>query len=448
MDEALREHGVVLGVHGHDEPQVFPLDIVPRVLPAEEWARISAGIEQRGRALELFLRDVYGPREIVAAGVVSDEMLDRTPGFEGSGRAVPPGVMRSPICGVDLVSTAPGEWVVLEDNLRMAGGMGISRAVRARLAEAFPEFGADSGLWSPEDAMPMLRATLEACAPDRGGDAAGSEGDGAGRDADAAVRIAVVAAPGEWEAYDLRAAAEGIGADFVTADMLAVEKGMLYTHMDTGRERVDVLYLRLDAEELLDSDGHDGRPLRHPLLESMAAREVAVVNAPGNGVADDKAIYALVPRLIDFYLGEPPLLDQVGTYLCAEPEQLERVLDRLDELVIKPIDGYGGTGITVGPECTPDELEERRAELEAEPWRFVAQEVQRLSTLPTVADDGSGLVRRHVDMRAFALLRPDGAGGIRADAAPTALTRVAPEGTMVVNASSGGGGKDTWIHRG
>ena len=177
----------------------------------------------------------------------------------------------------------------------------------------------------------------------------------------------------------------------------------------------------------------------------MAERAVAVVNAPGNGAADDKAVYARVPQIIDFYLGEKPLIGQVETYLCSDPEQRAYVLDNLGDLVVKPIDGYGGSGITVGPECSPRELDERREELRRHGDRFVAQPVQSLSTLPTF--DGHELQRRHVDMRAFVMLKTGSAGEILASAPPVALTRVAPAGTMVVNASSGGGGKDTWIHR-
>lgn len=201
----------------------------------------------------------------------------------------------------------------------------------------------------------------------------------------------------------------------------------------------------MDEEALLSSSGADGTVLRRGLLGAISDGTVAMVNAPGNGAADDKAIYALVPSIIDFYLGEKPLIGQVDTFLCADPPQLEQVLDRLDELVVKPIDGYGGSDITVGPECSPRELDERRAELRRHGERFVAQEVQALSTLPTF--DGRDLQRRHVDMRAFVMLRNGPTGEIHASAPPVAMTRVAPAGTMVVNASSGGGGKDTWIHR-
>ena len=249
----------------------------------------------------------------------------------------------------------------------------------------------------------------------------------------------------ELEAFDLIHAAEAVDAVVVTPDRLVCSDGKVYGDDDEGRHPIDVLYVRMDEEMFLSSDGADGVRLRRGLLGAMAEGAVAVVNAPGNGAADDKAIYARVPQIIDFYLGEKPLIGQVETYLCSDPEQRREVLDRLGELVVKPIDGYGGSGITVGPECSPRELDERRDELRRGGARFVAQEVQSLSTLPTF--DGHELQRRHVDMRAFVMLSRDAAGQIVAEAPPVAMTRVAPAGTMVVNASSGGGGKDTWIHR-
>ncbi|WP_163376973.1 carboxylate--amine ligase/circularly permuted type 2 ATP-grasp protein [Dietzia sp. Alg238-R159] len=429
VDDRLRSMGITLKVYGKDEPQVFPLDSVPRIVPADQWARISAGIEQRARAMEMFLRDIYGAGEISRAGVVPAEALQRAPGFRPTGRAVPEGVLHAPVCGVDLVSTAPGEWIVLEDNLRMPGGMAMAVALRDRIAEGFPEFGARSEVHDPREALAMLTDTLRAAAPEGVDDPA----------------IGVVVAEDELEAYDLKSVTEAVGGTLVTPSDLVCEDSALWRIEGGERQKIDVLYVRMDEEMLLSSTGANGTALRSGLLNAMAEHGVAVVNAPGNGAADDKAIYAMVPKIIDFYLGEKPLIGQVDTYLCADPDQRRQVLDRLGELVVKPIDGYGGSDITVGPECSPRELDERRDELRRHGDRFVAQEVQPLSTLPTF--DGHELQRRHVDMRAFVMLRHGEGGDILASAPPVALTRVAPAGTMVVNASSGGGGKDTWIHR-
>ncbi|MDV8000009.1 carboxylate--amine ligase/circularly permuted type 2 ATP-grasp protein [Rhodococcus sp. IEGM 1408] len=429
VDERLGALGVTLKVYGRDEPQVFPLDAVPRIVPADQWARITTGIEQRARAMEMFLRDIYGAGEITRAGVVPAEALQRAPGFRPTGRSVPEGVLHAPVCGVDLVSTAPGEWIVLEDNLRMPGGLAMAVALRDRITEGYPEFGARSEVHDPRDALGMLSDTLRAAAPEGVDDPA----------------IAVVIAEDERGSFDLNQVSAAIGGVLVTPDQLRCEGNRVWRTEGSGSEPVDLLFVRMDEEMLLSSTGADGTVLRRGLLSAMAQGGVAVVNAPGNGAADDKAVYALVPKIIDFYLGEKPLIGQVDTLLCADPEQLQQVLDRLGELVVKPIDGYGGSDITVGPECSPRELDERREELRRHGDRFVAQEVQPLSTLPTF--DGRELQRRHVDMRAFVMLRAGASGEILASAPPVALTRVAPAGTMVVNASSGGGGKDTWIHR-
>ena len=429
VDERLRGLGITLKVYGYDTPQVYPLDPVPRIVPADQWERISAGLEQRARALEMFLQDIYGAGEITRAGVVPIEALQRAPGFRPTGRAVPEGMLHAPVCGADLVSTGPGEWIVLEDNLRMPGGLAMSVALRDRTAEGYPEFGTRSKVHDPRAGLEMLGTTLRAAAP-------------AGVDDP---EITVVVAEDELEAFDLIAAAEAGDAAVVTPDALVTEGGRLCRDDDEGRHPIDVLYVRMDEEMLLSSEGSDGARLRQGLLDAMAAGAVSVVNAPGNGAADDKAIYARVPQIIDFYLGEKPLIGQVNTYVCADPDQRRLVLDRLGELVVKPIDGYGGSGITVGPECSPRELDVRRDEIKRNGERFVAQEVQSLSTLPTF--DGRELQRRHVDMRAFIMLNRGETGEIIAQAPPVAMTRVAPAGTMVVNASSGGGGKDTWIHR-
>jgi len=429
VDDSLRSLGVTLNVYGRDSPQVFPLDAVPRIVPADQWGRITAGIEQRARALEMFLRDIYGAGEILRAGVVPEEALRRAPGFRPTGRSVPEGALHAPVCGVDLVSTSPGEWIVLEDNLRMPGGMALAVGLRDRIAEGYPEFGARTGVYDPRDALDMLADTLRAAAPEGVADPA----------------IAVVIAEDERESFDLNQVTSALGGTLVTAADLRCDGGRLWRADGSGGEPVDVLFVRMDEEALLSSAGADGTVLRSGLLDAMAQGGVAVVNAPGNGAADDKAIYALVPGIIEFYLGEKPLIGQVDTLLCSDPAQLQQVMDRIGELVVKPIDGYGGSEITVGPECSPRELDERREELRRHGERFIAQEVQPLSTLPTF--DGGDLRRRHVDMRAFVLLRTGGAGEILASAPPVALTRVAPAGTMVVNASSGGGGKDTWIHR-
>ena len=430
----LEELGVTINSKDGNRP--YPIDIAPRIITAERWAEISAGLEQRVRAHERFLRDVYGPGEILKAGRIDREVLRRAPGYSKDGHKVPEGFVRAGLCGLDLVSPSAGEWIVLEDNLRMPGGLGMSHINRRILEDHFAEILPTPGkLRHPREAYPIMREAFLAAA-------ALVEG----ADADDELGLCMVS-PGETDTtwYEQNLVSGEIGAALVTADKLLVDDGILYRLDGDDRHRIHLLNPRMGEEELFGSEGTDGRKLGETLRDVMAAGAVTIINAPGNGLADDKAVYALVPDMIDFYLGEEPLIGQVPTLLCSDEKQREEVLDRLDELVVKPIDGYGGTGITVGPECSEDELEERRSEIRETPERFVAQDIIPLSTLPTLSD--GAFEPSHVDLRAFVMQRPDPNDPSRtiAQTAPTAMTRVAPVGTMIVNVSAGGGGKDTWI---
>ncbi len=420
--------GVAFRVTGQTRPQAFPMDFVPRILTPEVWRSLAAGIEQRARALDAFLDDIYGEREFVRAGHLTPEALDRAPGHRSTGRVQPPGRTRAHICGIDLVCGDDGRWFVLEDNVRVPSGIAFSHALRQMTTSLFGDLTGGFDLRSPEEAFPMIRRTLEAAAPPASGDDP---------------RIAVVSSgPTDSAWFEHRLIAQRIGAPLITPDLLTFRDGVLHHRAGRDLHRVDVVYARIDEDMLLSSPGVDGIPLRDGLLEAIGAGRLTVANAFGNGVADDKAIYACVPTMIDFYLGETPILDQVPTYLCADRTQRDLVLDRLAELVVKPIDGYGGLGITIGPECSEAELAARREDLLTRPEGFIAQEVVPLSTLPTF--DGTRMQRRHVDLRAFAHVRREG-GRTTAHAVPAGLTRVAPAGSMIVNSSRGGGGKDTWI---
>jgi carboxylate-amine ligase len=242
--------------------------------------------------------------------------------------------------------------------------------------------------------------------------------------------------------FEHKMLAERAKLPLVRTQDLAVVDGVLHLHNGSRSDRIDVLYVRMQEDMLLSSIGRDGKPLRAGLLDAVRHGRLTIANALGNGVGDDKAVYAYVPQLISYYLGQEPLLEQVRTYLCAERDQRDYVLERLDQLVVKPVDGFGGYGITIGPESSEAELNARRLELLAQPERFIAQDVVALSTHPTF--DGTGFHPHHVDLRAFVHLRP-GPAGPTARVAQAALTRVAPAGSMIVNSSKGGGGKDTWI---
>ena len=240
--------------------------------------------------------------------------------------------------------------------------------------------------------------------------------------------------------------ASEMGVALVQSSDLCLNDGKLFRHLGSDVLPVDVVYARMDEDMMLSSTGYDGAPLRDGLLEAVGNGTLTIANALGNGIADDKAIYAYVPAMIEYYLGERPTLAQVPTWICAERAQRDYVIDHLAELVVKPIDGFGGIGVVIGPEATSEALEARRRELQAQPERFIAQETIALSTHPTF--DGEGMYPHHVDLRAFVHLRPDGTDGVKAEVMPAGLTRVAAHGSRIVNSSSGGGSKDTWIRTG
>ena len=453
--EAMAEaEGITFRVSGEDEPRIFPTDFFPRIITAETWQHLCAGLEQRARALNAFLDDIYGPRRIVEAGVIAAADVDRSPGYVEEGRLQPPGAVRAHVCGMDLVCTDGGRWFVLEDNLRVPSGIVFSHFLREMATETFGDVSAHYDMHSPRDGFAMLRETLRAAAPRNAQNADGPQ----------LALVSTGASDSAW--FEHRRIAEFVGMPVCTPDQLAVIDGRLHHRDETGTPRpLDVVYARIEKNQLFSADGFDGEPLGPGLQDALAGRRLAVVNAFGNGVGDDKAIYALVPDMIRFYLDEEPMLEQVPTDLCHEPGKVEEVIERLGERVVKPVDGYGGAGITIGPECTPEELRERARELREHPERFIAQDIVRLSTLPTHGPDESGHPTthpRHVDLRVFVQVRAAiprtlgadvpqggsiGAHDMTAHTVPAALTRTAPAGSLIVNTSRGGGGKDTWILR-
>lgn len=420
--------GATFKASGSERASVFPIDILPRIITAEDWAALVPGIEQRALALNHFIDDVYGARQIIRDGVVPSVVLDRAPGFRQSGFSQPAGAVRNHITGLDLVRTGSGRWLVMEDNLRVPSGVGYATLARDVTLESFPELTPPAELLDPSPSLDMVHETLLAAAPVGAGDE---------------VRVALVSGGSDDSAwFEHRLIAERTGMALVDTSELQVEDRVLYRHGRDGRRRIDVLYVRMDEDMLLTSTGHDGAPLRGGLLGAVEAGHLTIANCLGNGVGDDKAVYAYVPTMIGYYLGERPLLPQIPTFLCAERDQRDVVLERLSEMVVKPIDGFGGEGITIGPEADERALEQRRRELHHNPERYIAQEVVPLSTHPTF--DGTGFYPHHVDLRAFVHLRVAEAR-VTAHVAPACLSRVARRGTLVVNSSQGGGGKDTWI---
>ncbi len=411
---------VTFQVTDEEPDRLFPLDLVPRIITAEEWATLTPGLTQRVRALDAFLHDVYGRQEAIRDGVLPASVVTGSPGWNHLGKLSSQHLVRAAISGIDLVRNSARGWLVLEDNLRVPSGIGYAMTSRRLMRSVLPDLEPPDGMVPLEGIPELLRTTLLASVPE-----------GAGDDT-----IALLSA-GRTDAafYEHQLLAEQMDVPLVTPGELTVTESGVYAH---GRH-ISVLYRRLDEQALLDATGADGQPIGAAICAAVAEGRVNLLNALGNGVADDKRVYLYVPDMITYYLGEQVLLDNVPTYPCADPHHLAEVLNRLDELVLKPVDGYGGHGVVIGPEASSAELAELATTVQAHPEDWVAQELVSLSTHPTFT--GTRLEPRAIDLRAFVLL------GERAEVAPAALTRVSSSGTMIVNSSRGGGAKDTWILR-
>jgi len=422
-DDEQRSGGVTFGVLGEASTRLFPVDLLPRIVPVEDWTALQAGLTQRARALNAFLSDVYGERAVVRDGVVPSWVIEGSPGLQPVGALLGRQPVRAQVCGMDLVRDAGGGWFVLEDNLRVPSGLGYAVQNRRLTRAVMAALPLPARLLDVEGAPAMLKEVLVASAPAGAPDSP---------------RVVLLSEGPEGPAwFEHRMLAEEMGIPVaLTTDLLVDDDGVCLLR-GGSKQGVDVLYLRIDGDALLHGSASDGRPLGPPLLAAVNAGRLALANAPGNGIGDDKAVYAYVPELVQYYLGEKAQLASVPTYLCGLPEQLADVLDRMQDLVVKPVDGYGGQGVLIGPDASEEELAATRRQVLAAPHRWIAQDTIALSTHPCV--DGDRLVPRHVDLRAFVFDGPEPA------VAPAALTRVAPVGSMVVNSSRGGGSKDTWL---
>lgn len=428
-DDLARRRGMTFPLPGSGQQQrLLPLDLVPRVVDPAEWALVARGLEQRARALGALLTDLAGPRECVAAGVVPAAQVPTAPQLAPH---LPAGwAAAATVAGMDLLRDGSGRWRVLEDNLRVPSGLGYAVLVREVAAAALPELKPGPRVADPAAAVPLLLAALLAAAPAR---------------ATANSALAVLSAgPGDSAYAEHRLLADRLDVPLVTPGSLRREGAGL-----AGPDgRVDVLYRRLDEEELAGARLGDGAPALATLTAAVRSGTLGLANALGTAVADDKAVYACVPALVRFFLGEEPLLDDVRTFVLADPVAREEALDRLDELVVKPVDGYGGRDVVFGAALGRCELVALGDRLQREPERWVAQEPVLATTHPTLAPDGASLQACSVDLRAFVVAgidasgRPDPGGAVTL---PAALTRVAPPGSRVVNSSRGGGAKDTWL---
>jgi carboxylate-amine ligase len=343
---------------------------------------------------------------------------------------VPADVVRIAVAGIDLVRDAPDHWLVLEDNLRVPSGIGYSIMSRRLVRSVMSDLEPPTGVVGLEDVPGRLRAALLSATD------SGTPG---------ADEVALLSSgPSDSAFFEHKLLADRMGVPVVTPRDLQVTDEGVYLVSTGGKRRLSALYRRMDEKDLMTSRGADMRPIGRALASAVSRGRVALLNALGNGVADDKLVYAYVPDMITYYLDEPPLLDAVPTYPCVDDERREEVLDRLDQLVLKPVDGYGGSGIVIGPHAERSELTEVEKQIRAEPARWVAQDMVSLSTHPTFS--GRRLEPRAVDLRAFVLQSQYG-GRAHLDVVPAALSRVAPPGSLIVNSSRGGGAKDTWILR-
>jgi uncharacterized circularly permuted ATP-grasp superfamily protein len=428
-EAAFRQLGITFAVYGEDEAveRIIPFDIVPRIFSAGEWRRLKAGLEQRVAAINAFLADVYGQRRILADGVIPSELVLGNPQFRPQVvGARPPHDVFAHICGIDMVRTGPNEFLVLEDNARTPSGVSYMLENREAMIRLCPELFEMFPVEPVDDYTDLLLSTLQSVAPRRARGEAGC----------------VLLTPGHFNSafYEHSFLADAMGIELVEAADLEVNDDIVWMRTIDGRVRIDVIYRRID-DDFIDplvfrADSMLGVP---GLMAAYLAGNVTLANAPGTGIADDKAVYSYMPEIVRYYMGEEAKLSNVETWRCREPQALAYTLDHLEELVVKLVDGSGGYGMLVGPTASKAEIERFRAALKAEPHRYIAQPTLALSTVPTLT--AAGVAPRHVDFRPFCLTGADGIHIV-----PGGLTRVAlREGSLVVNSSQGGGTKDSLV---
>lgn len=425
-ERALLRRGITFNVYGNDDgaDKIFPFDIVPRILEADEWSVVEKGIKQRIVALNHFIADVYGEQRILDAGVVPRDVVLSSKGFlpQCVGLTPPRGIW-SHVSGIDLVRDRDGRFYVLEDNLRCPSGVSYVLENRQVMKRTFPQVFEASRVRPVDVYAGRLLRMLQSLSP-------------------LPSPTVVVLTPGPYNAayFEHSFLAQQMGVELVEGRDLAVRDGALHMRTTRGFVRVDVVYRRIDDVFLDPQTFRADSVLGVPgLMDAYRRGNVGLANAPGTGVADDKAIYVHVPDMIRFYLGEDPILPNVPTFKCSEPASRAHVIDNLDKLVVKAVNESGGYGMLVGPAASRAERDEFRARILASPRDYIAQPTLSLSRVPTLVD--GSLEGRHVDLRPYALYDEDGVFVL-----PGGLTRVAlRRGSLVVNSSQGGGSKDTWV---
>ncbi|MDL5035176.1 circularly permuted type 2 ATP-grasp protein [Comamonas resistens] len=430
-----RRVGITFAVYGDKDEsgagteRLIPFDLIPRIIPAHEWASMQAGLVQRVTALNRFIRDCYHDQDMVRAGLIPQELVRGNSQYrpEMEGIKVPNDVYAN-IAGIDIVrapdAAGNGVYYVLEDNLRVPSGVSYMLENRRMMMRLFPELFSRNAVAPVAHYPDMLLDTLRASAPPG-----------------VAEPTVVVLTPGMYNSayFEHAFLAQQMGVELVEGQDLVVEKDVVYMRTTQGLQRVDVIYRRVDDDFLDPEVFRPGSTLGCPgLMRAYRAGNVNICNAVGTGLADDKSVYPYVPEMIRFYLGEEPILQNVPTWLCRKEDDLRYVLDHLDELVVKEVHGAGGYGMLIGPAASKAEIENFRRMLLANPSGYIAQPTLSLSTCPTMVD--KGIAPRHIDLRPFVLT------GTEVNMVAGGLTRVAlKQGSLVVNSSQGGGTKDTWV---
>ncbi|WP_432822032.1 circularly permuted type 2 ATP-grasp protein [Trichloromonas sp.] len=426
-EKTLLKMGITFSVYGDEQgtERIFPFDIVPRIIPHNEWIEIESGLKQRIRALNMFIDDLYHDQKILKDGIIPEDLVLSASGFRKECMGLnPPGGIWCHITGTDLVRGGDGKFYVLEDNLRCPSGVSYVLENRVVMKRSFPKAFDAARVIPVSDYPNRLLELLQYLAPPR-------------RDKP----VVAVWTPGIYNSayFEHSFLAQQMGIELVEGSDLVVVDDRVMMRTTNGLKQVDVLYRRIDDDfidpEVFRSDSMLGVP---GLMRAYRAGRIALANAPGTGVADDKAVYAYVPDMIKYYLGEEAILNNVETYLCWRENDLKYVLANLDKLVVKKVGESGGYGMLVGPHATPQERAEYGEQVKANPRNFIAQPTLALSRVPTLVDDH--FEGRHVDLRPYILFGED------IYVMPGGLTRVAlKKGSLVVNSSQGGGSKDTWV---
>ncbi|USR92288.1 circularly permuted type 2 ATP-grasp protein [Phormidium yuhuli AB48] len=427
---ALFKLGVTFNVYSDNQgiEKVFPFDIIPRIISAQDWRGLEPGLRQRITALNLFLDDIYNEQRILNDGIVPRHIIESAPGFLKPCMGLkPPGGVWCHITGTDLVRDRDGQWYVLEDNLRVPSGISYVLENRRVLKSTFPSVFQTMAVQAIDDYPSHLLETLLSLAPEQ-----------------LPNPTVAVLTPGIYNSayYEHSFLAQQMGVELIEGRDLVVLDGYLQMRTTKGPRRVDVVYRRLDDIFLDPTAFNPDSLLGVPgLMDVYRAGRVALANAPGTGVADDKVVYSFVPEMIRYYLGEDPILPNVPTYLCWRDQDRDHVLQNLETLVVKSANEAGGYGMLVGSQSTAEERAEFAEKIKANPRNYIAQPILCLSQVPTLVGESNEIAGRHVDLRPYILHRGD-----EVYVHPGGLTRVAlKEGSLVVNSSQGGGAKDTWV---